>query len=222
MTLPEQKNEGLSDEDAAKAAWELEKKADKSFIRELFYGQWRSTLQCRTCSWASVKYESFFELTLQLPHGNLSRFSLNECIENYLKPESVTYTCPQCKKERDFAKKFDIVKLPQILTVQFVRFYNDGLSRKKQNFVDFGLNDVDFGRYVTACSGKQNRHHSYNLFAVCNHFGSMEGGHYTAYCYSSTSNQWFKYDDHEVSEMSARDVVTPAAYVLFYTTKNKT
>jgi ubiquitin C-terminal hydrolase len=48
----------------------------------------------------------------------------------------------------------------------------------------------------------------------------MEGGHYTAYCYSSSARQWFKYDDHDVNEMNARDVMTSAAYVLFYTTKN--
>jgi ubiquitin C-terminal hydrolase len=32
--------------------------------------------------------------------------------------------------------------------------------------------------------------------------------------------QWFKYDDQEVYEMNERDVVTPNAYILFYTTKN--
>ena len=218
VSLPEQKNDGVPEIEAAEGAWELEKRADKSFIRELFYGQWRSSLTCKTCAWASVKYESFFELALQLPSGN--RFTLDECIQKYLQPEIVSYTCPRCRRERDCIKKFDIVKLPKILTIQFVRFFNDGLWRKKQNFIDFGLTGVDFGQYVTACDGKLNRYRSYNLFAVCNHFGSMEGGHYTAYCLSSKTGQWFKYDDHEVNEMAARDVVTPAAYVLFYTTQN--
>jgi ubiquitin C-terminal hydrolase len=48
----------------------------------------------------------------------------------------------------------------------------------------------------------------------------MEGGHYTAYCLSQRLNKWFKYDDQEVTEMNPRDVVTSAAYVLFYTTRN--
>ena len=43
-TLPEQKNEGVPDFRAAENAWNMEKQVDKSFIRETFYGQWRSVL----------------------------------------------------------------------------------------------------------------------------------------------------------------------------------
>lgn len=85
-----------------------------------------------------------------------------------------------------------------------------------QNFIDFKLTGMNFGKHATACGGKMNRYTNYNLFAVCNHFGSMEGGHYTAYCLSERYMKWFKYDDHEVTEMEPRDVVTPAAYVLFF------
>ena len=95
-TLPEQKNEGLSDYQAASSAWEIEKRVDKSFIRETFYGQWRSILRCPECKWCSIKYEVFFELVLQLPDGN-GRCTLNQCIESFLKPEKVDYKCPKCK-----------------------------------------------------------------------------------------------------------------------------
>ena len=170
MTLPEQKNDGLPDIEAAKIAWEMESKVDKSFIRELFYGQWKSSLTCDSCGWASVKYESFFELALHLPAGNTGRSNLDQCIQNCLKPEIVPYTCPKCNRMRDCRKKFDIVKLPMILTVQLVRFYNhsDGLLRKKQNFIDFELSKMDFGKYATACDGKLNRYshvrNSSNIF----------------------------------------------------------
>lgn len=63
----------------------MEMKVDKSFFRELFYGQWKSSLTCKTCGWASVKYESFFELALPLPGGHTGKFTLEECIENFLK-----------------------------------------------------------------------------------------------------------------------------------------
>ena len=54
----------------------------------------RSILAC-PCGWNSVKYESFFELALQLPPGN-GKTSLRNCIENYLKTEDdVTYKCPK-------------------------------------------------------------------------------------------------------------------------------
>ena len=30
---------------------------------------------------------------------------------------------------------------------------------------------------------------------VSNHFGSLEGGHYTAYCNSNVQRRWHKFDD---------------------------
>ena len=35
----------------------------------------------------------------------------------------------------------------------------------------------------------------FNLYAVSNHFGSLEGGHYTAYCSSDVHKKWYKFDD---------------------------
>ena len=47
----------------------------------------------------------------------------------------------------------------------------------------------------------------------------MEGGHYTAYCYSNHrrgARKWHKYDDHKVYENDNRDVKSAEAYILFY------
>ena len=70
VKLPEQNNDNVPEIEAAKRAWDMEMKADKSFIRQTFYGQQRSTLRCPHCDWVSVTYESFFELPLKLPNGN--------------------------------------------------------------------------------------------------------------------------------------------------------
>ena len=87
-------------------------------------------------------------------------------------------------------------------------------TRKKQNFVDFELKNLHLGQY--ALQGFENKFSDFNLYAVSNHFGSLEGGHYTAYCSSSVLKRWHKYDDQDVSTMDMSDVVTPAAYILFY------
>jgi len=217
--LPEQKNEGVPEVEAAEKAWETDKTVGKSFFKEIFYGQWRSILAC-PCGWNSVKYESFFELALQLPPGN-GKTSLRNCIENYLKTEDdVTYKCPKCNVNREMTKKFEIVRLPKIIIIQLVRFYNDGFSRKRQNAVDFELDNLNLGVYAKACQGKLNRYQNYKLHSVCNHMGSMEGGHYTAYCNVRGSGNWYKYDDHEVVDIHPRDVVTPKAYILFYQATN--
>ena len=110
----------------------------------------------------------------------------------------------------------DIERLPKFIIIQFVRFYNDGLSRKRQNLVDFDLRDWNLGDYVTGCGGALNKYEKYQLQAVCNHTGTMEGGHYTAYCFNNVARRWYKYDDHEVYEIEAREVRSPKAYILFY------
>lgn len=49
-----------------------------------------------------------------------------------------------------------------------------------------------------------------------NHYGTMGGGHYTAYCKNFLNNRWYEFDDSRVCEIKPRDAVTDNAYVLFY------
>ena len=55
----------------------------------------------------------------------------------------------------------------------------------------------------------------YELFAISNHYGSLLGGHYTAYC-KNNQNEWYEFDDSQVSRISAKRIVTKAAYFLCY------
>ena len=58
--------------------------------------------------------------------------------------------------------------------------------------------------------------YTYDLFGVSNHFGGMGGGHYTAYAYSSLKKQWVDYNDSSVRSANPQDIVSEAAYLLFY------
>jgi len=66
----------------------------------------------------------------------------------------------------------------------------------------------------SSAKGKQQ---IYDLYAVSNHFGSMNGGHYTAFCRNlMRQHKWYSYDDENVDEMPESSVNSRAAYVLFY------
>ena len=56
----------------------------------------------------------------------------------------------------------------------------------------------------------------YRLYAVSNHYGTMDGGHYTAYCRNIDYNKWFKFDDCNVMELKGNEVRSSNAYILFY------
>lgn len=61
-----------------------------------------------------------------------------------------------------------------------------------------------------------NEDNLYDLYAVCNHMGTMSGGHYTAYCRNPTDGQWYLYDDTRVDKLPTDKVTSNAAYLLFY------
>jgi ubiquitin C-terminal hydrolase len=42
----------------------------------------------------------------------------------------------------------------------------------------------------------------------------MQGGHYTAFCLNE--GNWYKFDDHKISPINEKSVVSSAAYILFY------
>lgn len=57
----------------------------------------------------------------------------------------------------------------------------------------------------------------YDLCGVSNHFGSLNGGHYTAYVKNMLSGKWFDMNDSSCNQVrNPKEVVSSAAYLLFY------
>jgi len=56
----------------------------------------------------------------------------------------------------------------------------------------------------------------YDLYAVCNHIGSMSRGHYTAYCRSPADGGWYMFDDIHVQPVPEEQLSSPGVYMLFY------
>lgn len=71
--------------------------------------------------------------------------------------------------------------------------------------------------YIARAESRAVTPKTYQLYAVSNHYGTMEGGHYTAFCKSANYGRWYKFDDQVVSPLDASNVVSSAAYILFYT-----
>ena len=53
----------------------------------------------------------------------------------------------------------------------------------------FPLQNLDMTPYVIDKEA-ESRYHQYHLYGVVNHFGSMESGHYTAFCCGAGSTRW--------------------------------
>uniref|UniRef100_A0A8C0Z2U5 ubiquitinyl hydrolase 1 n=1 Tax=Canis lupus familiaris TaxID=9615 RepID=A0A8C0Z2U5_CANLF len=213
----EENNDHLDDFKAAEHAWQKHKQLNESIIVALFQGQFKSTVQCLTCHKKSRTFEAF--MYLSLPLASTSKCTLQDCLRLFSKEEKLTdnnrFYCSHCRTRRDSLKKIEIWKLPPVLLVHLKRFSYDGRWKQKlQTSVDFPLENLDLSQYVI---GPKNNLKKYNLFSVSNHYGGLDGGHYTAYCKNAARQRWFKFDDHEVSDISVSSVKSSAAYILFYT-----
>lgn len=104
--------------------------------------------------------------------------------------------CPICKKHCQASKKLDLWRLPEILVIHLKRFsYSRFLKNKLETYVDFPIDDLDLSMYVAYKNGQSGTR--YVLYAVSNHYGSMGGGHYTAFVHVSYDTLSFlKMPDH--------------------------
>jgi ubiquitin C-terminal hydrolase len=92
--------------------------------------------------------------------------------------------CPSCKQHRQASKKLDLWRLPEILVIHLKRFsYTHSAKNKLETYVDFPVDDLDLSTHLSYKNGQLS--HRYMLYAISNHYGSMGGGHYTAFIHVS-------------------------------------
>ncbi|KAI1890913.1 hypothetical protein AGOR_G00158490 [Albula goreensis] len=147
-----------------------------------------------------------------------STVALRDCIELFTTMETLgehdPWYCPTCKKHQQATKKFDLWSLPHILVVHLKRFsYNRCWRDKLDTVVDFPVRDLNMSEFV--CDPRAGPY-VYDLIAVSNHYGGMGGGHYTAYGKNRSDGKWHYFDDSSVFPATEDQIVTKAAYVLFY------
>ncbi|XP_078423950.1 ubiquitin carboxyl-terminal hydrolase 15 isoform X2 [Cetorhinus maximus] len=143
---------------------------------------------------------------------------LKDCIELFTTKEKLgvedPWYCPNCKQHQQATKKLDLWSLPPVLVVHLKRFsYSRYWRDKLDTLVDFPISDLDMSEFlINPNAGRC----EYNLIAVSNHYGGMGGGHYTAFAKNKDDNKWYYFDDTSVSSATEDQIVSKAAYVLFY------
>ncbi|KAJ2001738.1 hypothetical protein H4R26_003973, partial [Coemansia thaxteri] len=147
------------------------------------------------------------------------KVTLEECLAEFTRAEMLgdddLWYCGKCKEQQKATKKFDLWRVPEILVVHLKRFQHSRAWRDKIDaFVDFPLESLDLTQTVVGPSGGEL---VYDLHSVCNHYGGLGGGHYTAYAHNPEDGRWCDFNDSSVSEVTdPESVKTAAAYMLFY------
>ena len=143
-----------------------------------------------------------------------SKLTLRNCLEYSMRPETLDmhneWYCSVCKKNVQALKTLQIYKLPKILIFHLMRFKNRGMhSQKISELVSFPVRGLSLDGLVLAKNSEL-----YDLYAVCNHYGGIGGGHYTAFI--GSEGKWYHMDDAVTTHVPEEEIVTSAAYVLFY------
>ena len=115
-------------------------------------------------------------------------------------------------------KRYYIKDFPNNIVIHFKRF--DMYARKVSKPVTYP-SLINFSEFAFP-EDKLNKQESYNyeLYGVVVHIGgTLNGGHYIAYC-KSPDNNWYLCDDSRVANAS-NSGISQGAYMLFYRKKQR-
>ena len=188
---------------------------DYSEIWNIFYGIQISQLEnATTGKKISMVPEPYFIVSLPIPENNKSPTLIN-CFDLYVECEILDgENCVTTEEtgEKVVAKKNMIFwNFPNVLVIDIKRF--NATNRKNQILVDFPLENLNLSKYVI---GYNKDSFVYDLYGVCNHSGSVMGGHYTSFV-KNANGKWYHYNDTSVAEVGlTQQIITPKAYCFFY------
>ncbi|XP_076419069.1 ubiquitin carboxyl-terminal hydrolase 27-like [Peromyscus maniculatus bairdii] len=153
--------------------------------------------------------------------------TLTDYLRRFTRPEhlgsSAKIKCGGCQSYQESTKQLTMKKLPVVACFHFKRFEHSAKQRRKiTTYISFPL-ELDMTPFMA--SSKETRmngqlqlptnsgdnENKYSLFAVVNHQGTLESGHYTSFI-RHHRDQWFKCDDAVITKASIKDVLNSEGY----------
>ena len=186
---------------------EVEFNTDSNYIN-------RKLFKLNNCITNKLTYNEIEEGKESDPDSGI--ITLKKCFnlfssEEKLKENNEWY-CPKCKQHVLANKKMELYYTPKILIICFKRFIKHSTYwEKNEENIIFPINNLDMKEFI---AGPDKDHSVYDLFAVSEHYGGTGFGHYTAVC--KNFDKWYSYNDSSVHETSESNIISNAAYVLFY------
>ncbi|RPB20940.1 cysteine proteinase [Terfezia boudieri ATCC MYA-4762] len=226
--------------------WQRYTHRNYSVVVNWFQGQFSSRLMCLTCNTRSTTYNQFMFLSIPIPPGKRNP-TLQDCIDEFCREEVLAddnmWHCPRCKKNRHATKKIKIVRLPHMLIVHLKRFQRrERMGRgvwteKIMVPVDFPCRGLTLDKYVPVMGGdgvgmgsqglaewtpppEMMPPFEYDMYGVVNHFGGLQGGHYTSFVRDMWGEGWREFDDSKSKRIPEETIFSretqSSAYILFF------
>ena len=159
---------------------------------------------------------------------NDKTITLDDCLDNFVLNEKLEkgneWYCNSCKKNQNSMKRMELFYLPKNLIITLKRFETKMIGKSKiqiwknNNLVKYPVNNLKLDKYFFSNTYYKENNISYDLYAISQHSGSLEGGHYATAC--RNFGKWFELDDGTVFQSDEDTVVSKEAYILFYRRKD--
>lgn len=122
------------------------------------------------------------------------------------------YFCNFCSSHQPASIEHEFTRVGDILIIHLKRFTNFGNSVTKD------IRPIKCNHEITIPVSFDNditSHKKFKLFAVVNHSGTLERGHYTALINIAEFHSWFHCNDAAVISYK-QDIPKDLCYILFY------
>uniref|UniRef100_A0A3B4XNS4 ubiquitinyl hydrolase 1 n=1 Tax=Seriola lalandi dorsalis TaxID=1841481 RepID=A0A3B4XNS4_SERLL len=194
---------------------------DSTIVSHLFEGQLSYMTLCMHCKLQGHSTQAFTVLSLPIP-TDIIKCSIQDCLSLFFEQTILTgaeqMLCSVCGLRRETAVLTCLDKPPEILMLHLKRFGCKGKNQVKlRTNVAFSMR-LDLSPFLSS-SVQNTSYSSYRLYAVVNHAGHLNMGHYTALCHNALTQTWHCFDDSVVREVQDSLVQSPNAYLLLYSRK---
>lgn len=163
-------------------------------------------------------------------HGNIKSpkaITLEDCLDNFTLAEKLEkgneWYCSTCKKNQNSLKRMELYYIPKNLIIMLKRFETKMIGKtkiqiwKNNSIVKYPVNNLSLGKYFISNNFYKENIINYDLYAISQHSGSLEGGHYATAC--RNFGKWYELDDATVFPSDEQTVVSGEGYILFYRRK---
>ena len=194
------------------------KSREDSIIIDNFYGTFINSYICKNCKYQSFSFQKFLDIPLLFNNtNNLSYFDyikIEDLIKNNFNNEEILFDFPcenpNCKKKTYHLKETKLCHLPKILILSLQRMRKLRNKINSKVYFDENLNLNNYIDYEIC----NNQNCQYQLFAIANHKGSIDFGHYFAYI--KINGNWFEFNDNNPVTTCYIENPSSNAYILFY------
>lgn len=162
----------------------------------------------------TTRYETASSIDLPL-----TKLTISDCLDDYFKPEDMNrinnnqYYDDTDNTYKDVVKHSHLLHSSSYLIIQLKR-WNSNLRKNQRIIRHESSEPLDLGNYYPRLSSNCN----YELFAIINHSGNVDGGHYSTYIKNGNC-KWYDYNDSMIKEISGDKTNGNKNYCLIYRLK---